>query len=98
MREADFTTFGEFESLVDKHLTELHPGVFPKDAKQRLDYSKHFVIKDVSKDGSRKSAEDQLETPYLTEVMSRSVIKTFGTSRFFDEVFSPLAPLCPLVV
>ena len=56
MREADF---GEFESLVDKHLTELHPGLFPKDAKQRLDYSKHFVIKDVSKDGSRKSAEDQ---------------------------------------
>lgn len=31
-------------------------GVLPKDARQRIEYSKHFAIKDVSKDGSGKNA------------------------------------------
>jgi hypothetical protein len=40
-------------------------GLLPKEAKQRLDYSKHFSIKDVSKDGRRKTAVIKINNDFI---------------------------------
>jgi hypothetical protein len=48
-------------------ITEGVFGLLPKEAKQRVDYAKHFVIKDVTKSGKRKNAivkETEEETRY----------------------------------
>jgi hypothetical protein len=43
-------------------LTNTVLGLLPKEAKERVDYAKHFAIKDVSKKGRRKSAIVKVDT------------------------------------
>lgn len=39
-------------------------GLLPKETKRKIDYSKHFAIKDVSKSGKRKSAIVHVDTDH----------------------------------
>jgi len=55
-------TAQEARVSVVEGLTGTVLGLLPKEAKERLDYAKHFAIKDVSKKGSRRTAIVKVDT------------------------------------